>query len=157
MVLLPLLAGACTKGEAGNTTATAASSATVASAAPVASAASPAATASLTNERAKAALETWAKSRAREGGRGAFAAPEAVTVVGVSEKPAENAAEADVEVKAFPWEGQVDWRVYKFTGPAKARFTRYNDGRWVLSSVTIQRRTGGILDPITERTTTPVP
>ena len=82
----------------------------------------------LTTEKAQRTLSGWVS----KGG---------VTVIGVQEVPAENAAVAQLSFTNFAYKlrdpmfgGQND---KTYSGPGNAIFTHYTDGRWVLTKVTI--------------------
>lgn len=82
----------------------------------------------LTTDKAQRALNTWVSSGS-------------VTVRGIQEVPTENAAVAQLSFSNLsynlhdPLFGGQKSKMY--SGPGTAIFTHYNDGRWVLTKITI--------------------
>jgi len=82
----------------------------------------------LTTDKAQRALNTWVSSGS-------------VTVRGIQEVPTENAAVAQLSFSNLgynlhdPLFGGQKSKTY--SGPGTAIFTHYNDGRWVLTKITI--------------------
>jgi hypothetical protein len=72
----------------------------------------------LTNEKAQRAIQRWMNNGT-------------VSVQGIQEVPQENAAKVDITFHDFHWNDR-NWGARKYSGPAMAVFTHYNDGRWVL-------------------------
>lgn len=56
-----------------------------------------------------------------------------VKVLGVQELPTENAANADLDMRGFVFRGHAGASFGSMAG--KARFSHYNDGRWVLTKI----------------------
>jgi hypothetical protein len=81
----------------------------------------------LTNAKAQRAIQQWM-------GKGT------VTVQGVQEVSQENAAKADITFNDFRWNSKGNMLEAagerRYSGPAVAVFSHYNDGRWVLTKVT---------------------
>jgi hypothetical protein len=82
-------------------------------------------TGELTNEVAKRTVQRWYKKGS-------------VDVVGVQELPQQNSAVAQLKFTDLYY--KADGRDnLTYSGPAEAVFVHYNDGRWVLSKITIGR------------------
>lgn len=83
----------------------------------------------LTNSKAQGALSKWV------GGRGQ------ITVQGIQEIPQENSAKADIHFNQLRVQAKnifglpIQGKYTTWSGPGFAVFTRYNDGRWVLTKV----------------------
>ena len=60
----------------------------------------------------------------------------AVRVLGVQERPQDNAAVADLQLSNVPTKTAMKGLI-SYTGPATAEFTHYSDGRWVLTRIHI--------------------
>ena len=83
----------------------------------------------LTEAKAQRAIDSW-----KSFGSGA------ITVSGIQEFPQQNSARADIYFNNFRWTGQDDFglrtpKAREYSGPGQAFFTRYNDGRWILTQV----------------------
>lgn len=84
----------------------------------------------LTNEKAQRALQKWIKSIDGSG---------SVRVIGIQEDAPHNSVRADIQFSNFQYlankplgagQTRMEW-----SGGGTAYFIRYNDGRWILSSV----------------------
>ncbi len=75
-------------------------------------------------EKAQAALDKWMTN----GGK--------VTVQGIQELPQENIAKSSIVFENLRLKSSLPWRgARQYSGPGIAIFSRYNDGRWVLTRV----------------------
>lgn len=83
-------------------------------------------TGSLTNEVVRRTLQRWDSQAGIE-------------VVGVQELPQQNAAVAQMNITNLYYRADGGANRREYSGPAEAQFTHYNDGRWVLTRVTIGR------------------
>lgn len=84
----------------------------------------------LTNEKAQGALKRWIESINSSG---------SIRVIGIQEDNRQNSARADIQFSNFQYlvnqplgagQTKMEW-----SGGGTAYFMRYNDGRWILSSV----------------------
>jgi len=88
----------------------------------------------LTNSKAQSAINRWV---ARFPGA-------SISVVGVRELPQENAAVVDLKITNLRWTVNTPYMTLNQACPScsgTARFSRYSDGRWILS--TLETSEGG--------------
>ncbi len=83
----------------------------------------------LSKDKLENTLNRWVSSTGNSG---------SVTVIGIQENPQNNTARADIRFTNFTYNiqgfgGRVEQKV--FSGGGLAHLIKYNDGRWVLSSV----------------------